>query len=144
MIPFDELYQEQDAISELTQVITALIQKRRLCDNRITNQLFNQFTEMVNKHLDRESQLVCSCLLTSHNKEAVKHAMRSLEGGKEIKRIFNQFVRKWFRKGSLHIKEHSLFVQEAEEMVELVLDRFQTETEILYPLARKECEIRSL
>jgi hypothetical protein len=137
MIPFEQLYQQQQEISELGEILEHLLSKRELVDNRITAELFDQYTAKVNHHLDMQSQLICSRLLTSKNSDAVKHANRSLEGGREIKRIFTSFIRQWYRKG-LRVSDHSTFFNDTVKMIGLVRDRIQSETELLYPLVRRE------
>lgn len=137
MVPFDQLYQQQHEISELSNLLCYVIQDRELCDNSLTSKMFQDYIAKVRKHLDLENSTLYSCLLTSNDKKINNIAKRNLEGGKEVNKMFKTFVKRWDRNGLRVGSEHTSFVKEAHEMIGLVLDRIQRETEELYPLARK-------
>jgi hypothetical protein len=62
-----------------------------------------------------------------------------MSGSKEIKRIYNNYLKRWCKKDTceLMIKDYGRFLGDTEELFESVLDRIQSETEQLYPLVRK-------
>ena len=135
MIPFNELNTQNHQISELSKVLSVLIEDREICDTQIVCDLFLRYTDKVMAHMDLEDKVLYSGLLAHPDRKINATASRFLEGAKEIKRIFRQYVAKWCAKG-LHIYNHSMFVKETKEMFQLVLDRIQAETEQLYPLVR--------
>lgn len=136
MTPFDQLFQQQHQISELSHILNAVIQDRLLCDNAVTSRLFQEYTDRVIKHLDLENRTLYSQLLTSSDQAVINIANRHLEGGREINKLFSSFVKRYYRKG-LYVRDHVRFVAETHDMLEMVLDRLQSETEELYPLVRQ-------
>ncbi len=140
MVPFDELNKQNHEVSELCKVLGALIVDRSMCDTSIVCELFNRFSEKVKAHMELEDKTLYARLLTHKDKEVNAVAVRSLNGAKEIKRIFSKYTNTWCRKG-LDIYNHEKFVQETQDMFRLVLERIQSEVEELYPLVRAlECE----
>ena len=136
MIPFDELNQQNHEITELCKVLSVLIQDRSMCDTGITCELFERFSTKVKDHLDLEDRTLYSKLLAHEEKSINQQALRSLNGSKEIKRLFNGYMSRWCRKG-LCVFNHETFVKETDDMFRLLLDRIQTEVEQLYPLVRE-------
>jgi hypothetical protein len=62
-----------------------------------------------------------------------------MSGSHEVKRLFKDYLGKWSAPASrsLRIRSHEEFVRETRDMMNIVLDRIQRETEHLYPLVRK-------
>ena len=139
MVAFTQLYTQNDKITELSNVFRYLIQDRAMCDTRIACDVFFDYSKQVKEHMELVDRDLCGRLI-SHPDQAVKNtADRFLSGSSEIKRIFADYLKEWcsHRKGELTIGDHSAFVQDTNEMFDLVLDRIQRETEHLYPLIRK-------
>lgn len=135
MIPFERLNQQNHEISELCKVLGVLITDRSMCDTSIVCELFERFATKVKEHLELEDRSLYARLLTHPDKDVNAQAVRSLNGSKEIKRIFSKYTNTWCRSG-LDIYNHADFVKETEGMFRLILDRIQAEVEELYPLVR--------
>ncbi len=138
MYDLNQLTEETHKISELSRVLSYLIQDRLICDTEITCNLFLEYADKINKHLDLGEQAFYKDLLTSHDQKLANLASNFMNSTSEIKRIFKQYLRKWcnHKQTSLQIKDHAAFLEESEEMFELVLKRIQDEHEKLYPVLR--------
>ena len=139
MITYNELHEQNHKITELTNVLEHLLGDRTLCSSEITCDLFFQYVEQVKGHLEVIDSNLYSQLLT-HNEQRIRNtADRFMGGSKEIKRIFAAYVKKWcqMKEKELVIKEYDRFMEETNEMFEMVLSRIQAETEHLYPLVRE-------
>ncbi len=139
MITFEELNAQNHRITELTNVLSALLKDRALCDSSITCDLFYQYTDEVKKHLETTDRKLYTPLLTSGDERAATVANRFMGGSKEIKRIFNAFLKKWCdpRNHALKVADFEEFSRATDEMFTMVLDRIQDEVEHLYPLLRE-------
>ena len=139
MLTYDQLNEQNDRITELTNVLNKLLSDRLLCDSTVTSELFFRYVEKVKEHLELTDSKLYSQLLTQGDNEITTTANRFMGGSKEIKRIFAKYLKKWCRlqKQQLLVKNYDEFTRETEEMFEMVLDRIQDETEHLYPLVRK-------
>jgi hypothetical protein len=80
-----------------------------------------------------------SKLLGSGDQKLNNIANRFMGGSREINRIFSAYLKRWckIKNRELVIKEYDAFMQDTQEMFEIVLDRIQNETEHLYPAVRK-------
>ncbi|AHE98801.1 hemerythrin domain-containing protein [Thioalkalivibrio paradoxus] len=136
MLSMDTLNRQNHEIAELTKVLAHLIGERELCDTAIANDLLDRYVERVQEHFERNNTQVYGELLTHRDVAVNNTARRFLEGEKEIKRLFNDFVGRWCRSG-LHIDNHERFLSEAGDIFRLVSRRIQAECEELYPLARR-------
>jgi succinate dehydrogenase flavin-adding protein (antitoxin of CptAB toxin-antitoxin module) len=139
MVTYDELNQQNDKITELTNVLEQLLGDRHLCSSTVTCELFFRFVEEVKGHLEVMDKGLYSQLLTHHDQHVRNTADRFMGGSKEIKRIFSAYLKKWCKMKSqqLAVKEYDQFKAETDEMFELVLNRIQAEQENLYPMIRK-------
>jgi len=136
MVPFELLNQQNHQISELTKVLSALIQDRAMCDTTIFCELFDRFSTKVREHLELEDRTVYASLLTHSDKSYNELAVRSLNGSKEIKRLFSKYINRWCR-NRLDIYDHAAFIAETDQMFRLLTERIQSEVEQLYPVARR-------
>ncbi len=139
MITYDELHTQNHKITELTNILHHLLGDRSLCDSDVTCDLFFDFVQKVNDHLEATDNALYSKLLTSGDDKARITAQRFMGGSKEIKRIFASYLKKWCkpRTHRLMVKEYDQFMLETNEMFDMVLERIQDETERLYPLVRE-------
>jgi hypothetical protein len=136
MLMLELLSRQNHEIAELTKVLEHLIRERELCDTEIASKLFDQYVERVHEHFERNSRYVYSDLLTNEDVGVNNTAKAFMEGEREIKRLFNDFVGRWCRHG-LHIDNHARFLAEAGDIFRLISRRIQAEYEELYPLARR-------
>ena len=136
MVPFDELNIQNHKIAETSKVLSTILQDRELCDTELACELFDRYNDGVNAHMEFNEKYVYSILLSHPDRGINATANKFLEGGKEIKKIFRGYIKKWCNKG-LMVDDHDQFIKETCEMFNLVWDRIQAESEELYPLVRK-------
>ncbi|MDJ0882062.1 MAG: hypothetical protein QNJ56_10480 [Gammaproteobacteria bacterium] len=138
MITYDELHQQIHKITEISNVFLYLIEDRMMCDTDITCDLFFDYVDKVKDHLEVQDKTIYSSILNQGDASAKETADNFMSGSKEIKRIFQSYLKKWSNKGKhqLVISNYDDFTKETREMFELVLNRIQDETEHLYPLVK--------
>ena len=143
MLTYDELNAQNDNITELTNVLSVLLEDRFLCDSSITQELFFRYVDRVVEHLELTDRRLYPPMLANGDSQITNTANRFMGGSKEIKRIFSSYQKKWCGKGKsrknkeLVVLDFDEFTRETKEMFDLVLDRIQAEQEHLYPLLRK-------
>lgn len=141
MISYDELNTQNAKITELSNVLEVLLKDRSLCDTEVCCKLFYNYMDKVNDHM----KLVDSCfyknLLASPSQDVVNIANNFMSGSQEIKRVMNNYRKKWcnHKNNSLNIGkgQHQIFLNKTDEMFEMILNRIQDEMEKLYPMVRK-------
>lgn len=139
MITYDDLNAQNDRITELSHVLHKLLSDRGLCDAKVTCDLFFQYVENVQEHLQLEDRHIYRQMLTHRDQGVRNTATKFMSGQVEIKRVFASYLRKWCKKRGqeLRISDYQQFARETDEMFELVLNRIQDESEHLFPLLRK-------
>lgn len=139
MITFEELHRQNHKITELSNVFLYLIKERSMCDTEIACTVFFDYVEQVRDHLERIDKHLYKRLLNSPDQTVRNKADRFMSGSQEIKRIFNSYLTRWSHPGrkALMVRNHRKFLEDTEEVMGLVLDRLQRETEHLYPLIRQ-------
>ena len=136
MVSFQAMYDQIHKISELSGVLSHLIEERSLCDSGVTCDLFFEYVDQVKEHLDDEEKALYQPLLLHSEIQVKNTANMFLSGSAEIKRVFKQYLKRWCKNKDLRIRDHELFLRETKEMFELVNKRLVDETENLYPVAR--------
>ncbi len=94
----------------------------------------------VNKHMQNVDTNMYTGLLGDSSIEANNIAGKFMAGSQEIKKIMNQYTKKWCdkkHKGLSIGARHEVFLKETDEMFEIILTRIQNEMEYLYPMVRK-------
>lgn len=139
MITYEELHQQNHAITEISNVLLYLIEERSMCDTQITCDLFFDYVDKVKNHLEIQDLHMYNILLTKGDNESRKIAENFMSGSKEIKRIFQSYQKKWSNKQNhaLRISNYDAFRKETREMFDLVLKRIEDETERLFPLVKE-------
>ena len=137
MVTFNELNTQNHQILELSNVLERLIGDRRMCDNDVTADLFFRYLDEVRAHLELEDKHLYADLLVHNDLQVNNTAKLFLSGSSEIKKIFNQYIRRWCNKDKIHIRDHARFLEETNHMFTMVQTRIQDETEHLYPLIRE-------
>jgi len=140
MITYKELHEQIHKITEISNVFLYLIEERSMCDTQITCDLFFDYVARVRKHLEVQDNYLYSAILTNGDDESRKIAENFMSGSKEIRRIFQQYMKKWANGGNkghnLVIGNYDEFRRETQEVFTLVLKRIEDEIERLYPLVR--------
>ena len=139
MITFEQLHAENHKITELSNVFLYLIKERSMCDTGIACDVFFEYVDRVNNHLELVDKHLYTKLLNSPDQAVRQKADRFMSGSHEIKRIFKDYCAKWARPAGrqLLIRNHKKFVRDTQDVMDIVLDRIQRETEHLYPLVRQ-------
>jgi hypothetical protein len=139
MVSFETLHRQNHKITEVSNVFRYLIQERSMCDTQIACDLFFDYARRAREHMELVDKELCGQLI-SHDDQSVKNtADRFLSGSSEIKRIFADYLKQYCseKRRALTIKDYETFVDDTNQMFDLVLDRIQRETEHLYPLIRR-------
>ncbi len=139
MITYKELNEQNHRITELSNVLQYLLRDRSMCDTDTCCNLFGNYMELVQQHIETIDRNMYSDLLASPDEKVNNVARNFMSGSVEVKKILQKFGKKWCpTRGSndLRIKDHEQFLGAIDEMFDIVLDRIQDETEHLYPLVR--------
>ena len=138
MANFDELNYQNHKITELSNVLLYLFKDRAMCDTETACSLFYNFLDRLNEHLGQVDQFYQG-LLSDKEQKVNNTARLFMSGEQELKRIITQYKKKWCKKSrnELKVADHEAFIQDTQEMFEMVLARIQDETEHLYPLVRE-------
>jgi len=139
MITYESLNEQNHKITELTNILNRLLVDRFICDAQTTHELFFRYIELVRTHLKETENNIYSVLLSQGDQEARNAANSFMSGSKEIKRVYDKYLKRWCKPKTceLIIKDYDRFLEDTDELFEMVLDRIQAETEQLYPLVRK-------
>lgn len=137
MINISKLGQQNTKIKELSSVLEYLISNKEMCNSEVTCDLFMQYSEEVVDHLYLEEKEVYRHLL-NHQDSRVKNTTSDFFSGSiEIKRVFNEYLGRWCKNKKLRVIKHDEFVKDTHEVFDLVLNRVEAETTILYPLVER-------
>jgi hypothetical protein len=136
MITFEQLHEQNHKITELSNVFLYLIKERAMCDTGIACGVFFDYVEQVRDHLELVDKHMYTKLLNSPDQTVRQKADRFMSGSHEIKRLFNKYLANWStpQRDELRVRNHKKFQQ---DIMDIVLDRIQRETEHLYPLVRE-------
>jgi succinate dehydrogenase flavin-adding protein (antitoxin of CptAB toxin-antitoxin module) len=142
MITYEQLHDENHNITELSNVLLYLFRERTMCDTGTCCELFHRFTDKVREHIDLVDRNLYSGLLTHDDHDIQLLAKNFMSGSQEIRKIIAAYMKQWCpakskRSASLDIREYGRFLQDSEDLFNLVLERIQDETEKLYPLVRE-------
>lgn len=140
MITYDELHSENHNITELSNILLYLFRERSMCDTDTVCELFHRYTDKVQEHIDLVDRNLYSSLLTHEDHNIQKMARNFMSGSQEIRRIITTYKKDWCprkKSGELSIADYDKFLQESEELFDLILERIQNETEKLYPMVRE-------
>jgi hemerythrin-like domain-containing protein len=139
MVKYEELHAQNHHITELTNILKAIMADRTLLDAKVTCELFFRYVDAVKEHLDVTDRGLYAKLLASKDNDMTELANKFMSGSQEIKRMFDRYLKKWCKLGnrSLAVKNHEEFVVQTDEIFDVILDRIQDETEKLYPVVRE-------
>lgn len=140
MITYEELNEQNHRITELSNVLHYLFRDRSMCDTGSCCDLFYRYVDLVKQHIETVDKEMYRDLLASPDDKVSNVAKNFMSGSIEIKKILKEFMHRWCptakKKDALHIKDHAKFLQDTDELFEIILQRIQDETEHLYPLVR--------
>ncbi|NNJ91892.1 MAG: hypothetical protein HKP55_09470 [Gammaproteobacteria bacterium] len=130
----EAFHKQAHKITELNNVLEALLSDRSLCDSEVTCELFFRYVNAVKHHLNHTESGVFAQLLANSDEQTCKAVGRFIDGSHEIKRIFSSYTKKWCNQHELKISNYQEFYEDTVDVFNLVLRRLQDETENLYPL----------
>ncbi len=134
MTKIPELKTQNLKIKELSRVLEYLISNKEMCNTQVTCDLFLDYAEQVTHHLYLEEKDVYGHLLNHHDSQIRNTSNDFFSGSIEIKRVFNEYLGRWCRNKKLRVIKHQEFLQDSKDIFELVLNRVNAETTILYPM----------
>jgi len=140
VVSYEDLNEQNHKITELSNILSVLIEDRLLCDSETCNQLFFEYMDDVMAHMQEVDSNWYQDLLRHSSQDLNNIANNFMSGSQEIKRIMKRYKRRWCKKGKRELSigaKHSLFLDETSEMFKMVLNRLQDEMEHLYPTVRK-------
>jgi hypothetical protein len=139
MVSYKELNEQNHKITELSNVLRYLFKDRSMCDTDSCCTLFKNYVNLVQEHIDTIDKNMYTDLLKSGDEKAGNVVRNFMSGSVEVKRILNKFNKEWCpvkAHGELTIKDYDKFLEDTDELFDIVLNRIQDETEHLYPLSR--------
>lgn len=139
MITYKALNEQNHHITELSNVLQYLFKDRSMCDTKSCCDLFNNYVDLVKEHIDTVDKSMYKELLSSPDEKINNVAKNFMSGSVEVKKILKSFAKDWCpskKSGDLKIKDHQKFLDDTNELFEIVLQRILDETEHLYPLVR--------
>ena len=139
MIEYDKLNKQIHEITELSNVLSYMVQDRSMCDTHTCCELFHRYMDSIKVHIDMVERSIYPQILTGGNQTALNNVNNFMNGSQELKRILKQYTRKWCKRQDkvLRIGNHQAFIDDSEQLFEVLYERLQDETENLYPLSRK-------
>ncbi len=139
MTSYEELNEQNHHITELSNILHTLFKDRSMCDSDSCCDMFNDYMELIQDHINIVDKEMYSDLLKSTDKIINNVAKNFMSGSVEIKKILKHFNKQWCphkNKNTLLVKNHVKFVKDTDELFNIVLQRILDETEHLYPLVR--------
>lgn len=133
-------HQQIHKITEVSNVYRYLVSSREMCETSLASSLLFDFMDGMEDHLEQVDQAISKRLLTDPDPRTQNQARKFIAESAFLKKLFREYVASWTRKKArkLILKDHGKFLADTEEMINLVLDRLQRETEFLYPLWLRE------
>jgi hypothetical protein len=128
-----ELNEQNHKITELSNVLSYLINERSICDTTVSCELFFRYMAMVREHLEIEERELYQELLVHEDNDVRNTGRKFLSGSGEIKRVFGQYMKRWCKGKELRIRDHAAFVDDTREIFSLVTRRIDDEVVHLYP-----------
>ncbi|MDQ5767248.1 hypothetical protein [Thiothrix subterranea] len=133
MISYMELNEQNHRITELSNVLSYLINERSMCDTEVSCELFFRYVDLVKEHLETEERELYQLLLMDDDNDARNTGRKFLSGSGEIKRVFGQYLKRWCKGKELRIRDHEAFIRDTREIFALVIRRIDDEIVHLYP-----------
>ncbi|UOG92831.1 MAG: hypothetical protein L3K52_03635 [Candidatus Thiothrix sulfatifontis] len=133
MISYMELNEQNHKITELSNVLSYLINERSICDTEVSCELFFRYVDLVKAHLETEEHELYQLLLMDEDNDARNTGRKFMSGSGEIKRVFGQYLKRWCKGKELRIGDHEAFIRDSREIFALVIRRIDDEVVHLYP-----------
>ncbi len=133
MYSLSELKKQNQEINDLIEVISVLIENKKLICNPFVCDLVSRFNEKVWMHLVFEDNTIYSELAKHHNPDISEIAQRFHDSAKEVKKEFSAYVKLWCKaSGADH--HHQAFCSSSPEMLKKIKHRIDYENDKIFPL----------
>ena len=120
---------------DLTTALAVLIEQLELRTNRLVCELLQRFSKRVNAHLREESRSLYQDLLTARPEPDARLILgQFLDNTEELKRLCNQYSRKWCKPGMEGEGDTQQFLHDTRDIFRLVRQRIELENKRLLPL----------
>jgi len=140
MISYQELSTQNDKIIELSNILSVLLKDRSICDSTTCCKIFYNFMEHVNTHMQVVESNLYPDLLSNPAPEARNTAGNFMGSSQGVKHVMSSYAKKWCDKKQHALSigsRHDEFIQETDDMFNVILTRIQDEYENLYPMVRR-------
>ena len=139
MYTLSELKKQNQEISDLIEVLSALIKEGNLMNNPFVCDLVSRFNEKVWMHLVFEDNSLYSELAKHHNPDISEIANRFHDSAKSVKKDFSAYMKLWCKvSGTDHHQQ--AFCEQTTDMLAKIKDRISFETEQMFPLVEANIE----
>ena len=132
MIPIEELRSENDAIKDLSDVLSCLVSNQTLRTNSVFCELIQRFHEKLDSHLKHEARSIYPELLHSDDQNVKQTAKAFLSNTHELERITSKYVKRWCN--HINTENHTEFETETMSVFKLVNERIELEENHLFPV----------
>lgn len=136
MYTLDELKKQNTEITELIEVLSALIDHQNLRGNPYVCDLVTTFNEKVWMHLVFEDNTIYSELARHHNPDISNLAKSYHESAREIKRDFSSYVKLWCKTNNDQSSKDE-FAKQSARIFQLIRERVRFELEEMFPIIEK-------
>lgn len=136
MYTLDELKKQNQDISDLIDVLEALIKDKSLAANPFVCELVSKFNEKVWMHLVFEENTIYSELSRHHNPDISNIATSFHKSAKEIKKHFASYVKNWCHTITEQ-GDHQAFIEVSDKIFKLIRQRIKFELEEMFPIVEQ-------
>lgn len=136
MYTLDELKKQNTEITELIDVLSALIDHQNLRGNPYVCDLVAKFNEKVWMHMVFEDNTIYSELSRHHNPDISSIAKSFHDSAREIKKDFSTYVKLWCKVTEGKASKDG-FTEESERIFSLIRERIRFELEEIFPMVEK-------
>ena len=140
MISYQELNAQNDKITELSNVLSVLLKDRSICDSETCCKILYNYMDHVNNHMQIVESNMYPDLLSNSAQDAKNTASNFMGSSQGVKHIMSNYVKRWCDKKQHALSigsKHDEFIQETDDMFNIILTRIQDEAENLYPMVRR-------
>lgn len=139
MYTLEELRRQNKEISDLIEVLSALVVKQELRSNPYACKLASTFNEKVWMHLVFEDNTIYSELAKHNNPNIRSIADNFHASARETKKLFASYLKLWCQT-STDENDHEAFTNESMKIFDSIRDRVRYESEEIFPLVEKHYE----
>jgi len=128
-----ELKQQNKEISDLIEVMEALVNNKKLITNPFVCDLVKRFNEKVWMHLVFEDKSIYAELAKHHNPKISEIAQEFHNSAKEIKKDFSSYMKLWYQAAGAN-QHHQAFVKCTPDIFKKIKLRIKFESDKIFPL----------